>query len=149
MKRINTVSNIICAGFILTMTLMLVFNWNNLPDRVPTHFTFTGVPDGYGSRSALIWELVVALAVFLLITIAQKFPGSWNFPVRITAENKGREYMLASIMLNVVKVMTVVLFFLSMLKAMFIGFPTWPITLGVAAMLASVSGGIILMIKFR
>ncbi|MCQ2567219.1 MAG: DUF1648 domain-containing protein [Mogibacterium sp.] len=149
MKRINTASNIICAGVILAMILMLVFNWNDLPDKVPTHFTVAGVPDGYGSRSALIWEPVVALAVFLLITIAQRFPDSWNFPVKITAENKDREYMLAAIMLNAVKVITVVLFFLSMLKAMFTGFPAWPMMLCVAAILVLVSVGIVLMIKFR
>ncbi len=149
MKRINTVSNIICAGFIVAMILMLVFNWNALPDKVPTHFTFSGVPDGYSGKSALIWEPAVAVAVFLLITIAQRFPDSWNFPVKITAENMKREYMLASIMLNAVKVMVVVLFFFSVLKAMFMGFPAWPMMLGVGVILVSTTVGIVLMIKFR
>ena len=134
---------------IISMGLILLLNWNSIPDKVPIHFTFDGTADGYGSKTVLIIEPIIAAVLFALITIVQKFPRLWNFPVEITRENMKREYLIAHIMFVVMKVMMTALLLISMLASLINGFPSWPIIAVIAVMLASIIGGIVMMIRLR
>ena len=149
MRLINRISNIICIVVIATMVVLLVLNWNSLPDKVPTHFTFDGTPDGFGSRAALIREPIIAVALFVLISVSQHFPQIWNFPVQLTEENINREYWIASFLLNAVKIMITILFLMSLLSALISGFPAWPMMLGIAITLVVPIICIVLMVKVK
>lgn len=149
MRTINRIANVICIIIIATMVVLLLLNWNTLPDKVPTHFTFDGTADGFGSKSALIREPVIATVLFALISVAQHFPQIWNFPVQLTVENTEREYLIASILINAVKVMLTLLFLISMLSALISGFPAWPMMIGIIITLVVPIVCIVLMIKAR
>lgn len=149
MKTINRIANIICIIVIAAMVVLLIFNWNSLPDKVPTHFTFDGTPDGFGSRAALLKEPVIAVVLFVLISVVQHFPKIWNFPVQLTAENMEREYLVASFMLNAVKVLITFLFLMSLLSALISGFPTWMMMVGIVITLVIPIVCIVLMFKVR
>ena len=149
MRIINRVANIICIITIAVMVILLVLNWNSLPDRVPTHFTFDGTPDGFGGKATLIREPIIAVVLFAIMTVAQHFPQIWNFPVEITAQNMEREYLIAAIMLNAVKVLITLLFLLTLLSALIGGFPAWPMMVGIAITLVVPIVGIVLMMKAR
>lgn len=149
MKTINRIANIICIIVIAAMVVLLILNWNSLPDKVPTHFTFDGTPDAFGSRAALLKEPIIAVALFVLISVAQHFPKIWNFPVQLTAENMEREYLVASFMLNAVKVLITFLFLMSLLSALISGFPTWLMMVGIVITLVIPIVGIVLMFKVR
>ena len=149
MRTINRIANIICIIVIAIMVILLVLNWNSLPDKVPTHFTFDGTADAFGSKSSLLREPIIAAALYLLITVAQHFPQIWNFPVQLTAENMEREYLMGSIMLNAVKVMMTILFLLTLLSALVSGFPAWPMMIGIAITLVVPIVGIVFMFKAR
>jgi len=61
-----------------------------LPDRIPTHFDAVGNANGWGSPAALLLLPIVAVGIYLLITVVSMFPASFNYPVRVTAENRER-----------------------------------------------------------
>ena len=148
-RLINWIANIICIIVIAAMAVLLILNWNSLPDKVPTHFTFDGTPDGFGSKAALIREPIIALVLFLIITVAQHFPQIWNFPVQLTERNMEREYLIASVMLNAVKVLITLLFLMTFLSAIIVGFPAWPMMVGIAITLVIPIVCIVLMFKAR
>jgi len=81
-----------------------------LPDRIPTHFDAAGNPNGWGSPSPLWLLPVVAVALYLLITILTQFPKAFNYPVRLTAENRARLAALTLQMIAWLKVELVCLF---------------------------------------
>lgn len=87
------------------LTLLVWVTWSALagtsplPDRIPTHFGMDGNPNGWGSPVALLLLPVIALAVYLLITVVSRFPAAFNYPVRVTAENRAR---LQEVTLNMV-----------------------------------------------
>ena len=149
MRIINRIANILCVITIATMVILLLLNWNSLPDKVPTHFTFDGTPDGFGSKSALIREPIIAVVLFAIMTVAQHFPQIWNFPVEITAQNMEREYLIASVMINAIKVMITFLFLTTFLAAIISGFPAWPMMVGIAITLVVPIVGIVIMMKAR
>lgn len=63
---------------------------DRLPARIPTHFDIAGNPNGWGSPSSLLLLPVVALALYLGMTVVSQFPSAFNYPMRVTAENRPR-----------------------------------------------------------
>ena len=60
---------------------------NRLPGRIPTHFDMAGNPNGWGPPHTLLLLPIVATGVYLLITVLAGIATSFNYPVRMTAEN--------------------------------------------------------------
>jgi uncharacterized membrane protein len=81
-----------------------------LPDRIPTHFDLAGNPNGWGSPAMLLLFPVLTAGIYLLITIVARFPAAFNYPVRVTAENRPRLQALALSMIVWLKMEIVCLF---------------------------------------
>ncbi len=60
---------------------------NRLPQRIPTHFDMAGNPNGWGPPNTLLLLPIVATGAYLLITVLAGISTSFNYPVRITAQN--------------------------------------------------------------
>lgn len=88
----------------------LARHYAELPDKIPTHFGWSGTPDQWGSK-AILWLLPgIALFVYLLLTVVSRFPQAFNFPVPVTPENRERLVHLAQEMMRWMKVELIALF---------------------------------------
>ncbi|MDR3552506.1 MAG: DUF1648 domain-containing protein [Clostridia bacterium] len=103
------VVEILCVLAILTTIVLLVINYVRLPERVPSHFDFSGAADGWGSKSVLFMLPCLMIGLYLVMTIVARFPRIFNMPIEITEENAEREYRLARGMVAVIK-LEIVLF---------------------------------------
>lgn len=104
-----TLETIGVLGLMVTF-LLLILNYNDLPEIMPGHFNAAGQPDGFGNK-AIIWALPgVALALYILLTIVLRYPHVFNYPMEITAENAERQYRNAVMMVRVLKTIMVVIF---------------------------------------
>ena len=110
MKRLRLISNIISILLIGGYVVFLTACWTNIPETVPTHFDVLGRADAYGSKESLIAEVAIMAALFLLLAVAERFPSVWNFPVKVTAENKARLFMKGFAMIGAMKVLMVCMF---------------------------------------
>jgi len=81
-----------------------------LPDRIPTHFDASGSPNGWGPPSTLWLLPVVAVALYLLITILARLPNAFNSQVRLTAESRARLAALTQQMIAWLKIELICLF---------------------------------------
>ena len=56
-----------------------------MPEKIPTHYSFHGPPDAWGSKSAVFEVLLVQTGLILFIFIAsllvKRYPKIYNFPV--------------------------------------------------------------------
>lgn len=99
---------------VLFVFLLVYQSWGILPDRIPTHFGFTGQPDAWGNKENLFFLPIMTLAMYLLLTIVSRFPHTFNYtfnyPVKITEENAETQYIMARHLIAVVKVETIWLF---------------------------------------
>jgi hypothetical protein len=82
-------------AFMAWITYRANYGPDPLPHRIPTHFGLDGQPDGWGSAAMLLLLPVLALALYLLITVVAQFPSVFNYPVRVTAGNRARLEALA------------------------------------------------------
>lgn len=77
---------------IVVLTAHILVRYPSLPGIVPTHFTFSGDADGFGSRSSVLWLGAVMLLMGALIAWLSTKPHKLNYPGDITAANAQRLY---------------------------------------------------------
>ncbi len=58
--QVLSVIFLVCAPFVYA-----AFIWNELPERVPTHFGIDGTPDAFGSKSSALIPIVILMTVGL------------------------------------------------------------------------------------
>jgi hypothetical protein len=97
------------AGIVAAILLVLV-EWSRLPAVVPTHFGWSGAPNGYGSRM-LLWS-VVGLMIFLygLMTLLARSPCRFNLPVPRGNPRRGECEMVAAELVSWLKLEVMWLF---------------------------------------
>jgi uncharacterized membrane protein len=93
----------ICFLILAVNVILLIMSWSGLPAGIPTHFNFSGVPDSYGSKSELLVLPIITVALYILITVIERFPKMYNFPFEITEKNASYEYKSARKMLVFMK----------------------------------------------
>ena len=80
--------------------------WSTLPERVPTHFGVSGAVDAWGGRLSVLILPLVGSSLYLVLSVLQRFPRFYNYPVRVTAQNAATLYRLGRQLLLWVKVLT-------------------------------------------
>ncbi len=123
--------------------------WKNVPDVVATHFGVSGDANAYGDKKNLIIISVVAVITCVGLAIAECFPRIWNFPVKVTAKNRGRLVQDGFIMLGVLKILMAAMFAyigFCMINGRGIG---WPMYVLLGLVIIDTIGGTIKMIKDR
>ncbi len=100
------------ASAILTILLIIlpIYFYNQLPDTIPTHFNALGEPDSYGSKNT-IWILpVIGLILYVGLTILNKYPHVFNYPVEVTESNAGKLYQTATRVIRILKLIITSIF---------------------------------------
>jgi uncharacterized membrane protein len=88
MRRYLEIAALAALALLLFITIRALYGPAQLPQQIPTHFTADGHADAYGSPSSLFMLPLVALLLYVLMTVVARFPASFNFPVRVTPLNR-------------------------------------------------------------
>lgn len=108
-KSLNSIG-IAALAFLFWITYGAFYGAGRLPARIPTHFGFDGRPNGWGSPSMLWLFPALALALYVGMTVVARYPATFNYPARVTAENRPRLEALAIQMIGWLKTEIVCLF---------------------------------------
>ena len=101
----------ILGWFILILFWILtVLNYSNAPVTIPTHFDFTGKPDGLGDKSSIFILPGICSVLFIGMTILNRFPHVFNYPTKITNQNAERQYTIATKLIRYLKLIVVFTF---------------------------------------
>jgi uncharacterized membrane protein len=87
-----------------------LFKFPHLPDSIPTHFNGMGKADEYGGKDSFLVLPGVAVCIYLLLTMINLVPYTFNFMVKITPANALRQYTLATRMIRALKSVLVWMF---------------------------------------
>ncbi len=75
--------------------LIALFAYDSLPEQIPSHINANGEVDNYSSKQ-FIWGLpIIALFLYILLTVINKSPHLFNYPVKVTTENAAQQYGIA------------------------------------------------------
>jgi uncharacterized membrane protein len=100
------------AGWLALLLLwgLAVYYHRTLPSIVPTHFNGAGQVDAHGPKGTIFILPIVGSVLFASMTVLNKFPHIFNYPVTITAANAPAQYALATRLLRFLKLSIVALF---------------------------------------
>jgi len=87
MRKSLEVLSIFALGLLIWITWAALYGPSHLPGRVPTHFDAAGNPNAWGSPMGMILPPVLALGLYLLMSVVARFPAAFNYPVRVTRQN--------------------------------------------------------------
>ena len=87
MRKALDILALIALALLCWLTWAALYGPNRLPDRVPTHFNAAGNPDAWGAPAGMILLPAMALGLYLLMSIAARFPDAFHYPVRVTPLN--------------------------------------------------------------
>jgi uncharacterized membrane protein len=95
---------------VLLTCILFAILWIKAPQIVPIHYNMTGVADSYGSKSSLISLFVTSIIIYIGMTVLNRYPHIFNFPVLVTSSNAYSLYKIAKRMLSVVKLLVCIMF---------------------------------------
>ncbi len=95
---------LLALGLHIAITVRALFGSDHLPERIPIRFDAAGHATSWGSPAMLILLPAFTLIISLLFTVVTRFPGAFNYPVKVTAFNRLRMENLARDMMAWLKV---------------------------------------------
>ncbi len=101
---------------VLGIWFVTLSNYMALPETIPIHYNLNGVVDGFGNKANILLLPIIATLMFIGMTILNKYPHIFSYPVTITEQNAFRKYTNATRLLRIVKLITVIIFGLIVLK---------------------------------
>ena len=93
--RLMNVVDALCVLLMIASTVYLVTHLDDVPDRIPRHYNWSGQIDGWMDKS-LVWiHPVLMVGLFILFSIVEFFPHLYNMGgIKVTDENRERLYPL-------------------------------------------------------
>jgi uncharacterized membrane protein len=108
--QIGTALDLMGMIGLIVSFVIAILAWSSLPEIIPVHFGLNGQADGWGNK-AIFWIFpFLNLVVFGSFTWLRRYPHTFNYPVRITAQNAQIQYQIAINLLNWLKTEFVWLF---------------------------------------
>ena len=147
MKRFFALTDLVCVILLSAYALNLKRIWSSLPQTLPSHFNIRGVPDAYGSKWMLLFEMALGILLVLMLAVLEHFPRFYNLPVKVTEENRDHLYKIGGGMLAILKVLLANLFILIGYGSIKESLPLLPLIALLIGILIDVGGGIVLMVR--
>lgn len=89
------VLEIISGIGILLIFILTAASWRIMPEQIPTHFGASGIPDGWGGKESLVFLPIGSFLLYLLLSVVNRYPHTFNYPWKITEENAKIQYQNA------------------------------------------------------
>jgi hypothetical protein len=109
-SQVIRILNVAGGALVLATILIPFFSLGSVPAVVPSHLAADGTPDAWRGPYYIFFAPAISLASFVMLTVVNRFPHLFNYPVPITEENAPRQYALARAFVTVLKTIVAVLF---------------------------------------
>jgi len=106
----DIIVEILCFTLIITLWVLTILNYKDLPEIIPIHYNAKGEADGFGEKSTIFTLPLVATILFIALTILNKYPHIFNYATTITNENALKQYTIATKMIRFLKLVICIIF---------------------------------------
>jgi len=95
-QSIDIIIELINITLLIGIWLIVIINYDQLSETIPTHFNAAGEADDFGNKT-IVWSLpIIATFTFGLVFIINRFPHVHNFNINITKDNALKNYRLST-----------------------------------------------------
>ncbi len=107
---IDKLTESISIVVLFLMILVPFLTFGKLPDLIPLHYDLSGNPDALGNKWSVFIIPAIALLSYIGLTILQKYPYVFNYPVEVTEKNATQLYRIGVNTIRQVKLITLLMF---------------------------------------
>ncbi len=111
-KIIEIIGYIILLAYWITT----ISTYQNLPEKIPIHYNGLGEVDNYGKKSSIFLLPIIGSFIFVILTMISKNPQNFNYNIKITEENAEYQYKNSIKLMQFLKIIVIILFFMIDLK---------------------------------
>ena len=90
--------------------ILAVTAYQSLPEIIPTHYGIKGQADDWGNKATIFILPVISLVLIIGMSILNRFPNIFNYPVKVNEENALQLYRKGTLLIRIIKVFFVILF---------------------------------------
>lgn len=72
----------------ISILILLMASYRELPDTIPTHFAADGAADSHGDKATLLIITTIGLAVTLMMSVIPRYPQLYNIPFAIDSTKR-------------------------------------------------------------
>lgn len=80
-KKILLYANILMAFYLIATLIILIWNYQSMPDQVAVHFDLDGTPNRYGHKGEVFILYGITLFIYALLLFFQKHPELQKMPI--------------------------------------------------------------------
>lgn len=85
--KVDLILEVISIATLLIYLIFTFYIWPDVPQSIPDHFGWTGMPDSWGTKGVLPTMIYVTGFIFILLSIISRFPTAINFPIAMKKDN--------------------------------------------------------------
>ncbi|PID27312.1 MAG: hypothetical protein CR982_06070 [Candidatus Cloacimonadota bacterium] len=85
-------------------------NYSSLPETIPIHYNLVGEVDSFGEKGNILFIPIISTILFIIMTILNKYPHSFNYLKTITEENAHYQYANATRLIRLLKLNILIIF---------------------------------------
>ncbi len=71
---------------VLGIWILPLYYYSGLPESIPIHYNGAGEVDSLGGKASIFILPIISTILFIALTILNKYPHVFNYPVQITEE---------------------------------------------------------------
>ncbi|MBK1810969.1 DUF1648 domain-containing protein [Clostridium sp. YIM B02505] len=109
-SSLERILEIVSIAAIIVVIGLLTAYWDDVPQRIATHFDIRGNPDDWGSKNTLLIIPIMSVFFYVLLTTVSKFPHIFNYVVDISELNARFQYSNARRLMIFIKTEMLVYF---------------------------------------
>lgn len=113
-RQKNTIGEVIVEILMLLVVVGSIvyffFSYSKLPETVPNHIDLKGQIDGYGKKTSNLILPILQLVFYIGLSVLQKFPNIYNYPIEVTEKNMDSLYALGVKAVSRMKFFVVLIF---------------------------------------
>jgi uncharacterized membrane protein len=98
--------DLLSMGCILFMLATGLFYYGALPDQIPLHFNASGQADDFAHKAMVFLLPGIAIAVSVVVWLIGRDPKNYNFPIKVTDNNREALSAMAREFISVIMLLT-------------------------------------------
>ena len=108
-NKTDIIIEIIGQVLLFSLWAIVITNYVYMSNTIPTHYGAGLKADHYGHKSNTFILIGVLTIIYIGMSILERFPHVYNYPVKITDKNYEKLYVLGVRMIKIIKIIIVLI----------------------------------------